>query len=124
MSAVYTAREARTRFAELLRRVRGGETVTVSYRGAPIAEMRSPVKIVPPAEIAAAPPPSAPPLSEGENDVHSQPPAPSLSEEELEARMADMRRRGILYPANGPKQPFKPVCSSPGALARFLAERD
>lgn len=109
MSAVYTAREARTRFAELLRRVRGGETVTVSYRGAPIAEMRPPVETVPPAEIAAAPPPS---------------PAPSLSEEELEARMADMRRRGILYPSNQPKRPFKPVCSSPGALARFLAERD
>ena len=105
MSAVYTAREARTRFAELLRRVRGGETVTVSYRGALIAEMRPPVETVPTVEIAV---PSPPPLSE----------------EELEARMADMRRRGILYPANGPKQPFKPVCSSPGALARFLAERD
>ena len=109
MSAVYTAREARTRFAELLRRVRDGETVTVSYRGAPIAEMRPPVETVPPAEIAAPSPP---------------PPLTPLSEEELEARMADMRRRGILYPANGPKQPFKPVCSSPGALARFLAERD
>lgn len=109
MSAVYTAREARTRFAEILRRVRGGETVTVSYRGAPIAEMRPPVESVPSAEIAAPSPP---------------PPAPSLSEEELEARMADMRRRGILYPANGPKQPFKTVCRKPGALARFLADRD
>ena len=118
MSAVYTAREARTRFAELLRRVRSGETVTVSYRGAPIAEMRPPVESVPPAEIAAAPP-------SAEIDIPTPPPsATPLSEEELEARMADMRRRGILYPANGPKQPFKPVCSSPGALARFLAERD
>ena len=54
MSAVYTAREARTRFAELLRHVRGGEVVTVSYRGAPIAEMRSP--------IAEAPPPDRTPL--------------------------------------------------------------
>lgn len=108
MSAVYTAREARTRFAEILRRVRGGETVTVSYRGAPIAEMRPSVESAPPSEIAASTPP----------------PAPSLSEEELEARAADMRRRGILYPANGPKQPFKTVCSSPGALARFLADRD
>lgn len=109
MSAVYTAREARTRFAEILRRVRDGETVTVSYRGAPIAEMRPSVESVPSAEIAA---PSSPP------------PAPSLSEEELEARMADMRRRGILYPSSQPKRPFKPVCSSPGALARFLADRD
>ena len=110
MSAVYTAREARTRFAELLRRVRGGETVAISYRGAPIAEMRPSVEPAPPEEGAAL--------------AESASPQPRLSEEELEARMADMRRRGILYPANGPKQPFKPVCSSPGALARFLAERD
>ena len=74
----------------------------------PIAEMRPPVETVPSAEIAVDPPP----------------PATPLSEEELEARMADMRRRGILYPSNQPKRPFKPVCSIPGALARFLAERD
>ena len=50
MSAVYTAREARTRFAELLRRVRGGEVVTVSYRGAPIAEMRPPTEPASPSD--------------------------------------------------------------------------
>ncbi len=116
MSAVYTAREARTRFAELLRRVRSGETVAISYRGAPIAEMRPSVESAPPEEGAA--------FAEGASLAEGASPQPRLSEEELEARMADMRRRGILYPSSQPKRPFKPVCSSPGALARFLAERD
>ena len=115
MSAVYSAREARTRFAELLRRVRSGETVAISYRGASIAEMRPP--------IAEAPPPIEP-IYPAQDAVADAPPEPSLSEEETEARMADMRRRGILYPSSQPKRPFKPVCRSPGALARFLADRD
>lgn len=172
---VYTAREARTRFAELLRRVRNGETVAVSYRGAPVAEIRpqaeapdspaveaaasalptsedgargqanSPVEgcapgqapadeeyatgqAVSPVEDGAG---QAPAAGEGgapgqggvDLSVFDFPPA-AKDEEELEARLADMRRRGVLAPANGPKQPFKPVCVIPGALERFLAERD
>lgn len=128
-AAVYTAREARARFAELLRRVRNGETVAVSYRGAPVAEIR------PQAE--------APAVSPGEEDagqaslveqgapeqggvdlsVFDFPPA-AKDEAELEARLADMRRRGVLAPSRQPKRPFKPVCIVPGALERFLAERD
>ena len=42
------------------------------------------------------------------------------TEEEL---FEDARLRGVLAPANGPRQEFKPVCKIPGALARFLAER-
>ena len=165
MSAVvYTAREARARFAELLRRVRNGETVAVYYRGAPVAEIR-------PQAEASAPPPvgdgvapaislvkdgaGAPAISPVENGARGQaispgeeaagqassveqgapeqggvdlsvfdfPPA-AKDEAELEARLADMRRRGVLAPSNGPKQPFKPVCVVPGALSmRFWTPR-
>ena len=126
---VYTAREARTRFAELLRRVRNGETVAVSYRGAPVAEIRPQAEApAPPAVEAAA---SASPASEEgateqggvDLSVFDFPPA-AKDEAELEARLADMRRRGVLAPSSQPKRPFKPVCVIPGALERFLAERD
>lgn len=131
MSAVvYTAREARTRFAELLRRVRNGETVAVSYRGAPVAEIRpqAEARVPPPVEEAAGQAPTADEDGATEQggvdlSVFDFPPAPK-DEAELEARLADMRRRGVLAPANGPKQPFKTVCVIPGALERFLAERD
>ena len=156
-AAVYTAREARARFAELLRRVRNGETVAVSYRGAPVAEIR-------PQAEASAPPPvvdgarqtvspgedgagdqaispvevaAEQAVSPGEEDtgqassveqgapeqggvdlsVFDFPPA-AKDEAELEALLADMRRRGVLAPSSQPKRPFKPVCVAPGALER------
>ena len=131
MSAVvYTAREARTRFAELLRRARNGETEAVSYRGAPVAEIRpqAEARIHPPVEEAAGHAP--PPVEDGVTEqggvdlsVFDFPPA-AKDEEELEARLADMRRRGVLAPSSQPKRPFEPVCVVPGALERFLAERD
>lgn len=40
MSRTYTAREARARFPEIMRLVREGRTVHVSYRGKPAAEIR------------------------------------------------------------------------------------
>ena len=40
MRLVYSATEARARFSEVLRHVRAGKTVIVSYRGAPVAEIR------------------------------------------------------------------------------------
>lgn len=143
MSAVvYTAREARARFAELLRRVRNGETVAVSYRGAPVAEIRRPAEAQarPPVEKAApgqaiSPDEEAawqtrPPDEDGApgqgvpDPMDFDFPPAAKDEAELEARLADMRRRGVLIPSNQPKRPFKPVCVVPGALERFLAERD
>ena len=126
---VYTAREARTRFAELLRRVRNGETVAVSYRGAPVAEIRPQAEAPgsPAVETAA---PGSPASEDGATEqgsvdlsVFDFPPA-AKDEEELEARLADMRRRGVLAPSSQPKRPFKTVCVVPGALERFLTERD
>ncbi len=42
----YSTYEAKARFSEVLRRVRSGQTVTVSYRGEPVAEVR-PIKTAP-----------------------------------------------------------------------------
>ena len=41
MALDYSIQEAKARFSEVIRQVRGGKTVTVSYRGEPVAEIRS-----------------------------------------------------------------------------------
>ena len=41
MSLVYSTYEAKARFSEVLRQVREGNIVTVSYRGEPVAEIRA-----------------------------------------------------------------------------------
>ena len=41
MALNYSICEAKARFSEVIRRVREGRTVTVSYRGEPVAEIRS-----------------------------------------------------------------------------------
>jgi prevent-host-death family protein len=40
MSDVYSTYEAKARFSEILRKVREGKTVTVTYRGELVAEIR------------------------------------------------------------------------------------
>lgn len=40
MSNVYTAYEAKARFSELLRKVRNGQRVIISYHGEHVAELR------------------------------------------------------------------------------------
>ena len=37
----YSVSEAKTHFSQILREVREGKTVTISYRGKPVAEIRS-----------------------------------------------------------------------------------
>ena len=41
MARTYSIYEAKARFSEVIREVREGETVTVSYRGKPVAEIRA-----------------------------------------------------------------------------------
>lgn len=41
MAITYSAYDAKARFSEVLRQVREGKTVTVSYRGKPVAEIRA-----------------------------------------------------------------------------------
>lgn len=40
MSKVYSAYDAKARFSDIMRRVRGGERVLISYRGTAVAEIR------------------------------------------------------------------------------------
>ncbi|MCP3982722.1 MAG: type II toxin-antitoxin system prevent-host-death family antitoxin [bacterium] len=40
MSKIYTTYEAKARFSEILRRVRDGQSVTISYHGTAVAEIR------------------------------------------------------------------------------------
>ena len=90
MAITYSTYQAKARFSELLRLVREGHTVTVSYRGEPVAEVR--------------------PIPERRGDI-------------LE-RLDDLERRGILAGPEGERRRIRPVARRPGALDRFLAERD
>lgn len=40
MSRTYTTYEAKSRFSEVLRQVRAGQTILIAYRGEPVAEIR------------------------------------------------------------------------------------
>ena len=40
MVATYSTYDAKAKFSEVIRRVRDGETVIVSYRGEPVAEIK------------------------------------------------------------------------------------
>ena len=100
MGITYSTYEAKTRFSEVLRQVRSGETVTVSYRGEPVAEIR-PIK--------------------QNSEVSKSESLKSETPEEYEERLI---REGILAPAPEPRRPFKPGKPIPGALERFLADRN
>ena len=90
MSLVYSTYEAKARFSEVLRYVREGRTVTVSYRGEPVAEIR--------------------PTRRGS--------------ETIEARLDELERRGVIVASGQPKQQLAALAQRPGALQRFLDERN
>ncbi len=86
----YSTYEAKARFSEVLRQVRAGTTVTVTYRGEPVAEIR-PIE----------PPPTT-----------------------IEERLDELERSGVLVRSREPRAPLRPVAHIPGALERFLADRN
>ena len=90
MSLVYSTYEAKARFSEVIRQVREGKVVTVSYRGEPVAEIRA---------------------------IQREP-------QTLEAHLAGLERRGVLVPAGQPKAPLTALGQRPGALKRFLDDRN
>lgn len=90
MGLSFTAYEAKAKFSELLRLVRAGRTVTISYHGKPVAEIR-PLECTGPG---------------------------------LRSRLADLESRGLLTSPSKPRRQIAPVAKRPGALERFLAERD
>ncbi len=89
MALNYSIYEAKARFSEVIRQVRDGRVVTVSYRGEPVAEIRS-----------------------------------IEQTSTLNERLADLERSGALVRSSVPRQTFRPVEQRPGALSRFLAERE
>ena len=91
MTITYSIYEAKARFSEVIRQVRGGRTVAVSYRGEPVAEIR---------------------------------PIQTRRELTLDERLAELERTGSLVRSASPRRRLGPVGRRPGALARFLAERD
>ncbi len=90
MGIIYSTYEAKARFSEVLRHVRDGNVVTVSYRGEPVAEIRS--------------------IRKG----------PATIEERLD----DLERRGVLVRSGELRRPLTAVSERPGAVNRFLAERE
>lgn len=91
MAITYPIYEAKARFSEVIRQVREGRTVTISYRGEPVAEIR---------------------------------PVQRLRKPTLDERLQELELRGSLVRSTIPKRMLRPVERRPGALARFLAERD
>lgn len=85
----YSTYEAKARFSEVLRRVREGRTITVTYHGEPVAEIR--------------------PLDRPGGAA---------------ARMDWLRGRGLLSVVEEGPRSLEPVAHRPGALRRFLDERD
>lgn len=90
----FSTYDAKARFSEVLRRVREGRTVTITYHGEPVAEIR--------------------PLDRGEGTA---------------ARLEWLRSRGVLERASagaGERRGWRPepLARRPGALARFLEERE
>jgi prevent-host-death family protein len=86
----YTTYEAKARFSEVLKKVREGRTITVTYHGAPVAEIR--------------------PLGRNSGTL---------------ARLEWLRSRGVIGPPGRRVGDLMPVGPArPGALKRFLDERD
>lgn len=90
MKTVYSTYEAKAKLSEILRRVRSGQTIQVSYRGELVAEIR-PLRREP---------------------------------KGLDERVQDLRERGRLVRSGGVRGELAPVAPRPGALRRFLEDRN
>ena len=90
MSRTYSLYDAKTRLSEIVRRVREGDTVTITYHGKPVAEIR---------------------------------PIPK-AKQSLDERVRELEARGVIVGSGKPRSKLRPIARRPGALKRFLAERD
>ena len=90
MTDTYSTYEAKAKFSEIMRKVREGNHVYITYRGREVAEIK--------------------PIEK--------------KEETLEDRIQMLRERGVIVDARNPQAPLKPIAKRPGALKRFLEERD
>ncbi len=90
MGKEYSVYDAKAKFSEIIRKVREGQTVTVSYHGEPVAEIR-PIR---PQGFA------------------------------LEDRLRRMEDRGVVVRSSAGTGRLCRVARRPGALQRFLSDRD
>ena len=89
MAYTMSAYEAKARFSELIRRIRAGQRVIITYRGEEVAEVR--------------------PVSRGTAG--------------LAKRLAELESRGGVR-RSGERWEPRTVAKRPGALERFLQERE
>ena len=90
MPTTYSTYEAKTRFSEILRKVRSGQSVLVSYHGRAVAEIR-----------------------------------PVEEEKTFEQRLQRLVAEGLLVrPQRSQGGKMRPLARRPGALKRFLDQRD
>lgn len=103
MPDTYSVDEAKAQLTTIIARVRQGETVAIAEQGVPVAEIH-------------------PARPSGE-----RPPAPEAAAEvdPLAARLAELEARGVLQrAASGPRSLFPAIATVPGALQRFLDDRN
>ena len=98
MKIIYSTDEVQEKLSEILEAVSAGESITVTDRGVPVAEIH--------------------PLPEERRKPYSN------GADKLEQHLEEMLRRGALGPSTGPRKEFKATDHIPGALERFLAERE
>lgn len=89
MTLTMSTYEAKARFSEVIRRVREGQRIIVTYRGEEVAELRP---------------------------IERRP-------ETLVERLATLEEEGVVQRTGGRWLP-RTVAQRPGALARFLEERE
>ncbi len=90
MARAYSLYDAKAKLSEIVRRVREGDTIAITYRGKPVAEIR--------------------PVAERSRTTAD--------------RILELEARGIIVGPGRPRGKLRPVARRPGALKRFLAERD
>ncbi len=86
----YSLYDAKAKFSEIIRQVREGKSITVSYRGEAVAVIR---------------------------------PVPK-AKQSLAERIDQLEADGAVSRSAGRQGRLRSVSRRPGALARFLAERD
>ena len=89
MADTYSTYDAKARFSELVRKVRAGKSVYITYRGDVVAEMK-----------------------------------PFAATDSTEARIRKLEERGVITRRPAKRSPMKPLAKRPGAVERFLEERD
>ena len=88
MNSTYSTSEAKARFSEVLRKVRAGQCIRITFHGKEVAEIRP------------------------------------ISDVGLDGRPVDLEQSGKLHRHHHVAGSWSPLLVRPGALKRFLEERE